>query len=112
MKDSLLFTINFLQHRLLPPNCINAMKIQRKSLGFFVEEGILFIRGVNQVLLRCIAGGEVTNVLQEVYAGECGEGQGSSRLSKKIMHIDYYLPTMEANSLFFSSKMSDMLAPW
>lgn len=64
--------LDFLQDRLLPPNSSDVMKIQRKSLRFFVDDGILFRRGFNQVPLRYIASDEVAKVLQEVHVGDCG----------------------------------------
>lgn len=56
----------------MPPNSPDVMKIQRKSLRFFVDDGILFRRGFNQVPLRYIASDEVAKVLQEVHVGDCG----------------------------------------
>lgn len=46
--------LNFLQHRLRPPNRSNAMKIQKKSSRFFVDGALLFRKGFNQAPLRCI----------------------------------------------------------
>lgn len=39
----------------------------------FFEEGLLFMRGFNQALPRCIVGDEVTRVLKEVHSGYYAE---------------------------------------
>lgn len=95
---------DFLEHKLLPSNRVDALKVQKKSATFFVEGGLLFRKGLNQVPLRCIAGDEVTTVLKEVHSGDCGEHQGGSKLFKKILQLGYYWPTMEADSLTFARK--------
>lgn len=96
--------LDFLQHCLLPPKRSDTMKIKTKSSRFFLEGGLVFRRSFNQASSRCIVGDEITNALQKVYAGECGERQGGLRLSKQIMHLSYYEPTMEANSLPFTRR--------
>lgn len=94
--------LDFLEQKLLPSNRNDAMKIQKKSTRFFVEDWLLFRRGLNQAPLICIDGDEVTTVLKEVHIGDCGEHQGGSRLFKKILELGYYWPTLEADSLSFA----------
>lgn len=53
------------------------MKIQKKSLRFFVKYGLLFRKWFNQAPLRCIEGDKVDRVLQEVHVGKCGEHKGT-----------------------------------
>lgn len=65
--------LDFLQYRLLPPNCSETIQIQRKSSTFFIKEAFLFRRGLDQASFRCIAGDEVVKVLEEVHTGDCGE---------------------------------------
>lgn len=45
----------------------DATKIQKKSLRFFMEYDLLFMRGFNEAALRYIAGDEAAKVLQEVH---------------------------------------------
>lgn len=94
--------LDYLQYRLLPSNCTNVAMIRKKSSRFFVDKGVLLGTGFNQAPLRCIVGEEITTVLREIHSGECDEHQGYSRLAKQIMHLGYYWPTMEANSLSFA----------
>lgn len=74
--------LDFLQYSLLPLNRSNAMKIQRKSSRFVVQNGLLFRLGFNQAPLRYITSDDVDKVLQEVHAIECGEHQEGLRLLK------------------------------
>lgn len=74
--------VDFLQHRLLPPNRSDTMKVKNKSSRFFVEDGFLFRRWFNQPPLRCIAGDGAARVIKEVHSGDCDEHQGGSRLFK------------------------------
>lgn len=39
----------------------------------FVEDGILFRKGFNQALLKCIVADEIGNVLREVHSEDYGE---------------------------------------
>lgn len=64
-----------LKHWLLPPNCSDVMKVLKKSLRFFVKDGILFRRWLNQALLKCIGGDEVARVIKEVHLEDCDEHQ-------------------------------------
>lgn len=80
--------LDFLEHKLLPSNRNDALKVQKKSTRFFVEDGLLFRRGLNQAPLRCSDGDEVTTVLKEVHSGDCGEHQRGSRLFKKSCSWD------------------------
>lgn len=85
-KDWMQPYLNYLQRWLLPPHCTDAIKIQKKSFRFFVDEGNMFRRGFNQTPLRCLAG-EITSVLREVHLGKYGEDQRGSRLAKQIIHL-------------------------
>lgn len=91
--------LDYLQHQLLPPNRTDVAKIKTKSSGFFVEEGTLFRKGLNQAPLRCIGAEEINTIIREVHSGECGEYQGDSRLAKQVIDLGYYWLTMETNSL-------------
>lgn len=89
--------LDYLQHKLLPLNRADAVKIQKKSSKFFVKEGELFKRGFGRSPLKCIVGEQITMVLREVHAGECDEHQWGSRLTKQVMHLGYYWQTVEAD---------------
>lgn len=80
--------LDYLQHRLLPPNRTDAAKVQKKYSRFFVNECTLFRRGLNQAFLRCIAGKEITTVLRKVYSRECGEHQGARGWLNKLCTSD------------------------
>lgn len=77
---------------MLRPNHTDALKIQRKSARFLVENDLLFRKDSNQAPLRCISGDEVASVLKEVHSGDCDEHQGGSRLLKKVLHLGYCWP--------------------
>lgn len=87
--------LDFLQHRLLPSNHTDVMKIVK----VLYRRRSLILKRFNQAPLRCIAGDEVVKVLKEVHSKDCDEHWGGSRLFKKIMHLGYYWPTMEADAV-------------
>lgn len=80
--------LDFFQRKLLPLTRTDALKVQRKSTRFFIEDGLLFRKGINQASLRCITGDEIANILREVHSGDCGEHQGDSRSFKKFYTWD------------------------
>lgn len=77
--------LDFLQHKLLPSNRNDAIKVQMISTRFFVEDGLLFRKCLSQATLRCITGDEIVNFLGEVHFGDCGEHRGGSRLFIKLL---------------------------
>lgn len=65
-----------LQHKLLPSNCANAVKVSKRSQQGSVEDGLPFRKGINQTP-RCVVGDGVASVLKEVHSGDFGEHQGA-----------------------------------
>lgn len=103
--------LDYLLHRLLPPNDLNAANVRKKLARFVVNEGILFRGGFNQVPLRCIAGEEITTFLREVHSGECGTLSGLE--AGQTDHAPQILLADNGSwFLFVCSKVPGMPASW
>ena len=72
--------------------------LKRLVTRYFVEGGILFKKGFNGEPLRCLGTPEEQSVMQEVYAGECGDHQGKMRLLQQLLNLGYFWPTMKQDA--------------
>ncbi|XP_039040757.1 uncharacterized protein LOC120179131 [Hibiscus syriacus] len=64
---------------------IDKKTIRRMTTGYFLDGEILYRRGSDQVLLRCVIAKEVKNVIEEVHGGACGTHTNGLSMARKIM---------------------------
>lgn len=69
--------LDLLQHEMLLLNRTDALKVQRKSIRFFIEDGLLFRKGINQAPLRRTSGDEVATAFKEVHSRGCANIKGA-----------------------------------
>ncbi|XP_074326789.1 uncharacterized protein LOC141664735 [Apium graveolens] len=68
----------------------------------YVEyDGMLYKRGFNQPLLRCVDMEEGNYILREVHEGICGNHLGGGSLALKVLKQGYYWPTMREDAFNF-----------
>ncbi|XP_074293097.1 uncharacterized protein LOC141620014 [Silene latifolia] len=61
------------------------------------DDGQLYKKTAQGVLLRCIDKSTSEKVMEEVHEGECGPHMNAHMLARKIMRLGYYWTTMEAD---------------
>ncbi|KAA3472692.1 gag/pol polyprotein [Gossypium australe] len=64
--------------------------IRRMAVGFVLDGGILYKRGKDQVLLRCVDAVEARQILEEVHEGVCGTHANGFTMARQIMRLGYY----------------------
>jgi hypothetical protein len=64
----------------------------------------LYRRSCDGILLRCLAGNEVIDALNEVDAGVYGSHQSGPKLHYQLRHLGYYWPTTFDDSMKFAKK--------
>ncbi|KAK5774710.1 hypothetical protein PVK06_042566 [Gossypium arboreum] len=64
--------------------------IRRMVVGFVLDGGILYKRGKDQVLLRCVDAVEARKILEDVHEGICGTHANGFTMVRKIMRLGYY----------------------
>ncbi|KAK5844517.1 hypothetical protein PVK06_000657 [Gossypium arboreum] len=64
--------------------------IRRMAERFVLDGNILYKRGKDQVLLRCVDDVETRKILEDVHEGICGTHANSFTMARKIMRLGYY----------------------
>lgn len=70
--------VDYITKGTLPPERDEARRLKYKSTRHVIYEGVLYKRGFNKPLLRCIAGSECEYIMREVHEGICGNHSGGT----------------------------------
>ncbi|XP_063947521.1 uncharacterized protein LOC135152038 [Daucus carota subsp. sativus] len=84
----------YIANRTLPIDKDEARKLRFKAAQYVIYDGILYKRGFNRPLLRCVAGIRCEYIMREVHEGICGNHSGGASLAHKILRQGYYWPTL------------------
>ncbi|GAU46907.1 hypothetical protein TSUD_299580 [Trifolium subterraneum] len=89
----------FLQSQEYPPGTSNKDKktLRRLSGNFFLNEGVMYKRNFNMVLLRCVDKLEAEMLMNEVHEGSIGTHSNGHAMAKKMLRAGYYWMTMESD---------------
>ncbi|GAU51349.1 hypothetical protein TSUD_412970 [Trifolium subterraneum] len=89
----------FLQSQEYPLGASNKDKktLRRLSVNFFLNEGILYKRNFDMVLLRCVDKLEAEVLMNEVHEGFFGTHSNGHAMAKKVLRAGYYWMTMESD---------------
>ena len=75
--------------------------LHRMANKYIIVESMLFRRGFNGELLRCLTYDEAYKVIGEAHSDACGVHMNGTMLAKKILRQGYYWPTMEEDCVKF-----------
>ncbi|XP_052479612.1 uncharacterized protein LOC128032039 [Gossypium raimondii] len=78
--------------------------IRRMAIGFVLDGDILYKRGKDQVLLRCVGAVEARKILDEVHEGICGMHASGFTMARQIMRLGYYWLMMERDCIGYARK--------
>ena len=78
--------------------------LRRLAIKFFLDGDILYKRGKDQVLLRCVESGEARRILEEVHEGVCGTHASGHKMARQIMRAGYYWLTLERDNIEYARK--------
>ena len=93
---------NFLIQGILPSNENEAQCLKWKASYYIILNGELFKRRLTTPLLKFLNSQPVDYVMRELHKGICGPHVGEPSLETKIMHVDYYWPTLKEDTLDFT----------
>jgi hypothetical protein len=96
--------LEYLLHGYLPLDSSERSRIQKRSINYTCINNTLYRRPSDGILLRCLAGNEVIDALNEVHVGVCGAHQSGPKLHYQRKHLGYYWPTMFDDSMKFIEK--------
>ncbi|KAK9042314.1 hypothetical protein V6N11_017391 [Hibiscus sabdariffa] len=78
--------------------------IRRMAVGYVLDGEVLYKRGSDQVLMRCVNTKEAQHIIEEVHEGICGTHPNGFTMARRIMRFGYYWSTMESNCINYARK--------
>ncbi|GLJ16331.1 hypothetical protein SUGI_0276020 [Cryptomeria japonica] len=96
----------YLRDNTLPPDLSNNQRrtFIHQSSRYVILADILYRRGLDGTLLRCLESDKAQVALREVHEGICGPHASGPTLAKKLIRTGYYWPNMEKDSYQFVKK--------
>ncbi|KAJ9552481.1 hypothetical protein OSB04_016526 [Centaurea solstitialis] len=91
---------NYLKYDRLPEDKTEARKIRSKASRYTIFEGRLYRKSTSGLILRCITSQKhMSQILQEMHDGECGNHSGGRSLANRISRQGYYWPTLREDAM-------------
>ncbi|XP_074355937.1 uncharacterized protein LOC141695599 [Apium graveolens] len=81
---------NYIQTGAVPEDKLQARRLRYQAAKYVEYDGVLYKRGFNQPLLRCVDMEEGNYILREVHKGICGNHSGGGSLALKVLRQGYY----------------------
>ena len=76
-------------------------------MGFFLDKEVLYKKGKDQILLRCVDANEAKKIVLEIHEGVCGTHASGHVMARQIMKVEYYWMTLEViASIMFENVIS------
>ena len=83
----------YLQTGSVPEDDLEADRLSRKAKMYTLVEGVLYKRGTQGVLMRCIPQSEGLILLHDIHSGICGTHASYRTLVGKAFRQGFYWPT-------------------
>ncbi|XP_022847685.1 uncharacterized protein LOC111370232 [Olea europaea var. sylvestris] len=90
--------IKYLTEDKVLENPLEARRLRARAASFTIINGQFYKRSFTMPYLKCIRPVEAKEILIEVHAGICGNHQGATSLTFKILRQRYYWLTMKGDS--------------
>ena len=78
--------------------------LRRLAANFLLDGEILYKKGKDQILLRCVNASEARHIIAELHEGICGTHANGHKMSRQIMRAEYYWLTLEKDYIQFVKK--------
>ena len=96
--------MQYLTEGILPQKHSERYKLKRLATRYFLHNMVLFKKGYDGDLSRCLGLEEAKEMIKEVHSGECGEDQGKKKFYRCLLQIGYYWLTMKIDAVEFVKK--------
>ena len=73
-------------------------------MGFLLDGEVLYKKGKDQILLRCVDSSEVNKIVEEIHEGVYGTYANGLRMARQVMRADYYWLTLERDCIQYAQK--------
>ncbi|XP_024015916.1 uncharacterized protein LOC112089172 [Eutrema salsugineum] len=93
-EDWTLEIVGYIGDGTVPTDKWAARRLKARAARYVVIKGTLLKWDASGVLLTCVRGNDIMEVMQKVHEGEGGNHSGARSLAFKIKKVGYYWPTM------------------
>ncbi|XP_024006657.1 uncharacterized protein LOC112083337 [Eutrema salsugineum] len=93
-EDWSLEIVGYIGDGTVPADKWAARRLKARAARYVVIKGTLLRRDASGVLLTCVHGNDIAEVMQKIHEGERGNHSGARSLAFKIKKAGYYWPTM------------------
>ena len=73
--------------------------LKRLAMGFLLDGEVLYKKGKDQILLRCVDSSEAKRIVKEIHEGVCGTHANGHRMAGQVMRAGYYWLTLEKDCI-------------
>ena len=77
------------------------MKFLHDVKSYLWDDPLLFKKGADQVIMRCVPNDEVSNILHQCYSSPYGGNFGATRIAAKFLQFGFYWPTLFCDAYAF-----------
>ena len=73
-------------------------------MGFFLDREVLYKKGKDQILLRCVDANETKKIVHKIHEGVCGTHASRHVMAREVMRAGYYWMTLENDCINYVRK--------
>ena len=73
--------------------------LRRLAMGFLLDGEVLYKKGNDQVLLRCVNSSKANKIIKEIHDGVCGIHANGQKMARQVMRAGYYWLTLESDCI-------------
>ena len=73
-------------------------------MRFFLDGEVLYKKGNDQILLRCVDSFEVNRIVEDIHEGVCKTYANGHRMVGQVMRVGYYWLTLEKDCIQYAWK--------
>ena len=98
--------LQYLKYQKYPEGAtdVNKRTIQRMAIGYVLDGEILYKRGSDQTLLRCIKSHEAKKIIEEVHEEICRIHANGLNMARQIMRLGYLWTSMIEDCINFAQR--------
>ncbi|VFR03228.1 unnamed protein product [Cuscuta campestris] len=84
----------YIEDGVAPEDPQEARLLRMRAPTYKVQDGVLYKRSYNGILLRCLRAAEARALMEEIHEGICAAHQGPYSISRRAVIQGYFWPTM------------------
>ena len=78
--------------------------LRRLAMGFLIDGEVLYKKGKDQILLRCVDSSETNRIVEEIHEGICKTHANGHGMTGQVMRVGYYWLTLERDCIQYAQK--------